>query len=78
MALNKMVRWAYLGRYIPVSECPATEPLYSGGDILTNRWGKLDLLAVYKVRAVTIINPPKTFTKIEIFIKETDNWVDSA
>lgn len=40
---------------------------------LPNLWWKIDLLAVYKVRAITVINPGSKFMEIEIFIKMLDS-----
>lgn len=74
MALNKLVRWSYLNQYSPVSECRVVE---LASLLFPNPWGKIDLLAVYKVRAITISNLRRSSMEIEIFIKKLDNDLDN-
>lgn len=76
MALNKRVQLSTHSEYSPARQCKIVNLLFLG-DILFKLWWKIDLSAVYKVRAITIISPHSTFKENKIYIKKLDNDLDN-
>lgn len=80
MALNNLMQLSTHTEYSPASKCRdiVEAPLLLNGDAKSsNRWWKIDLLAVYKVRAISIITPRSNFPETEIYIKKLDNDSDN-
>lgn len=80
MALKKPVKWSFQTQYhtssasvngcrnVVSADCCAAE--------LFKHWWKVDLLAIYKIKAITIINVQEDFKQTNIYIRNPGAYLD--
>lgn len=81
MALKKPVKWFHQTQYHPNSSSVNGCRNVASADccaVEANRhWWKVDLLAVYKIRAITIINSQEDFKETQIYIQNPEAHLDN-